>query len=117
MNTKTRTNQMGGCYKIDCSRNKSSYKVYTGYDLNEHISTCHEAGQRVTTDSGRAELTCQDPAIICKKSTTCVDDCNFRWVGEITNWVEESAWKIRAASAIQCSKVKPAKNFRGVLLD
>lgn len=71
----------GECYKIECAEDNQSYKVHTHSGAAELVIECKNKGDKSSGYYYEVEFVCEDPAIICKKHTSCPDDCHHRyWV-------------------------------------
>jgi hypothetical protein len=70
--------EYGECYRIECSADKSSYKVHTHSGSAPLEVQCNNAGDKSSGFLYNVEFTCEDPAVICANYTSCPDDCHYR---------------------------------------
>ena len=69
---------VAGCFKVECNDDKTAYKLYIDNELGPPFINCFFAGERSIENDDFYNIFCEDPAKICKKQTSCPNDCHFR---------------------------------------
>ena len=73
-----RKENISGCFSVECNDDNTAYKIYVEVDETRLDFNCFSRGEKLIGNNNKFKIFCQDPAKICKKQTSCPNDCYFR---------------------------------------